>query len=182
MDEIIEAKREIEDLLAPYGYYFIGEKQGPVKLKMAFADIGIVALTLLAWGAVQYLKSLFSELGKLYAQALVNPGENAKPNEEIGRRLDALSEQVEKLAETRQFTGSADAASFQTMIYTAIADARTCRAALPASDPVVLDNQDMQAYIRSLGASAATSSVIMAEVAPTLAHRLNTMTRPEAGR
>ena len=67
MEEMTDTKREIEDLLAPYGYYFLGEDPARVKLNMAFADIGMVALTLLAWGAVQYLKSLFSELGKLQA-------------------------------------------------------------------------------------------------------------------
>ena len=68
-DEIAGAKNDIADLLAPYGYYFVGNDDR-AELHLVFVDLGIAALAVLAWGAAQYLKSFLTETGKLHAQGL----------------------------------------------------------------------------------------------------------------
>jgi len=127
-------------------------------------------------------KSLFSELGKLHAQALAGSKSAAKPDEGVERRLEALTEQVERLADSRQFSGGGDARSFEAMVSAAIADARTCRAALQPVSTFVLDEGALATYLETLGTSSGASRAIVAEVGPALTYRLDTLTRPRRGR
>lgn len=64
---IEKAQQKLEELLAPYGYYF-ARKGDETRLPLTFADLGIVALTLLSWGAFEYLKAFIQEKGKVDAQ------------------------------------------------------------------------------------------------------------------
>lgn len=64
-----EAQRRLENILAPYGYYF-SRRDKEAELNLTFSDVGVFAVGVLLWGAIEYSKSFIQEKAKTDAQNL----------------------------------------------------------------------------------------------------------------
>jgi hypothetical protein len=101
MSETIEAARQnLEEALAPYGYY-IARKEDETRLPIVFADLGLFALGLLAWGLVEYVKGLIQERARMDASRLF---EDPDLGEEQLRQT--LREVLHELREIKERVGT----------------------------------------------------------------------------
>jgi len=93
---INEARQVLEEALAPYGYYF-ARKDRKTELPLTFADVGLFALGVLVWGAVEYGKSFLQEKAKIDAKRI--SGESSPNVELLEKRLDDVVQELRALRE-----------------------------------------------------------------------------------
>ena len=93
---IRDAQDEIEHILAPYGQYLAMKGARPNEQFFGMAEVGLAALSLVAWGIIQYLKSILAELGKKHAESLTKSQESqAKNLEVVINKLETLNNNLE---------------------------------------------------------------------------------------
>jgi hypothetical protein len=177
---IAGAKHDIEDLLAPHGYYFLGDDDR-AQLHLEFVSLSMVALGVLAWGAVQYLKCFLGETGKLHAQALMP--KNGADADALSKRIDEMLDDLKLLSVEQRLSerrAALDAATLEAKLDMILDDTRRRRALLRPGAVGVIDPYRLAGFVEELGASSERAKEIGAEVGPTLEIWLDRLTKPRS--
>jgi hypothetical protein len=108
-----EARQRLEDILSPYGYYF-SRRGKEAELNLTFSDVGVFAVGVLLWGAIEYSKSFIQEKAKTDAQNLSSVSQPKielvqKKLDEVLLELKEVKEKVEVRESIQDFRISEEA-------------------------------------------------------------------------
>jgi alcohol dehydrogenase class IV len=95
-----EARQKLEEILAPYGYYF-SRRDRETELHLTFSDVGAFAVGMLLWGVIEYSKSFIQEKAKSDAQNLL--GVSQPKIELVQQKLDEVLLELREVKAKAEF-------------------------------------------------------------------------------